>query len=442
MPRVSRALFLVLTVVLTACGDTDDGGLPRDAAALLELYRTHGEAGRLDEAGRALQALTDLADHGGARATEIEAMAAAWDERLRDGARLGETAWVTQALGVLDRAARRPAATQAVEVLRLDALVVAAAYAWDHDDPDSAARLLHDIEEALESASTDAQSRALRARAWGDAFQAGLATQDESLTARALERLDQLARADGATAAERRTYLDMLEVGQRHVLAQDLVDEAAALRARAAEIADRPGATSDDRVALVRMLGVAAVHDALGERDRALGWLDEATRRLDGLDAAGPDKDDARAWLDAQRFLVHRARRDTSAARDVLHRLEGGVAAPDARPAQLEALATAWAASVRDVAEPGQRAHLLEALELLARRPEAGERVLVDLGRALVGAAERARADGHGEEAADYLAKLRGGAEGARDPQVRARLAELLAAAEAGANVAASDVPR
>ena len=381
MRRPSRAWLLLLAAALPACGSSDDDALPQDAQALRQLHRTQGEAGRFDEAGRALQALTDMADHDGARAQDLEALAGAWDDRLRDGVRLGETAWITQALAVLDRAARRPSATETVERMHLDALVLAGAYAWDHDDPDSAARLLHDIESSLEQAGHDPERRALRALAWGDAFRAGLSMQDESLATRSLERLDQLARATGSTPAERRAYTDMLEVGQRQVLSRDLTDEAAALRARAAEIADREGATPEDRAALVRMLGVAAVHDAQGERDRALAWLDEATGRLDGLAAEPRLQADVAAWLDAQRFLVHRARRDTTAASEVLHRLEAGVAAEDARPARLEALATAWAASVRDVAEPEQRAHLLEALELLARRPQAGERVLVDLGR-------------------------------------------------------------
>ena len=129
MRRPSRAWLLLLAAALPACGSSDDDALPQDAQALRQLHRTQGEAGRFDEAGRALQALTDMADHDGARAQDLEALAGAWDDRLRDGVRLGETAWITQALAVLDRAARRPSATETVERMRLDALVLRSGFA-------------------------------------------------------------------------------------------------------------------------------------------------------------------------------------------------------------------------------------------------------------------------------------------------------------------------
>ncbi len=440
---IGRALGGVLfafAMAFAGCGEEDD--LPSDPAALRVRHAELGAAGRYDEATRVLQRLTDLANDDRAPAASLDALAEAWRDRLADGIAIDEPEWVSQALRVLRDVATRPNASRAVDRLHLDGLVRAVTYAWGRGDLDGAATMLHDVEAITEQDRDDVERRRLRALAWAATFEAALDIDDDSLARRSLERLDELARVEDSLAEERGAYLGVLERAHERVLEGDLVAEAAALRSRAEPIVDRADASPAERAAFVRMLGAVAVHEAESGRDDALAHLDTATKRLAGFGDDTARRDDMGAWLDARRYVVHRARRETDAAREVLARLEGGAHPPDASAARVAALASAWATAVRDAGAPEERAHLLDAFERLARREQASETVLFDLGRALVGAAERARADGAHDEAACHLGRLHDGATSARDPGVRRRLAALHAAVTTGSPVSPSDLPR
>jgi hypothetical protein len=435
-------LVLGLAVAVPACGTPQDDALPSDTAVLLTRHRELGDAGQWDEAGRVLERLSDLAESADATSTDRERAAEAWRNHAVDGIRADQPQWIAQAVAALASLAGKPNASTDLERTYMDALVKAADYAWEHDDADSAARLLYDIEDLARAEPDAPERRWMRALAWTRAFRAGVESRDDSLTARSLDRLDDLSRAKDATRAERQAYLDVLATGQRLVLLDDLTDDAAALRARAALLIDAGGAAPAEVAVLVRMLAEAAVQDAGQGGDDAIVLLDEAMRRCEGLGGEPAARAALGAWLDARRYLVHRARHETAQAQALLARLEAAAAREDAGSEALDAVSRAWMAAVRDAPTPGDRARILEAFEQLGRRDAASIEVLVNLGEAQVGAAQRARADGQEDEAQRHIARLRAGAASAAHPIVRARLADLLATAEAGAAIPASDLPR
>ena len=446
MSARGSGLAAVLTLALAATGCGDSGKSPPartlDAKALAVSHARMLDAGNLQEAARLHEALQELALGPAGTPADRLALAAAWTERIRRGLAHDSLDWVEQALTANEELASRPDAT--LDLLRevAEGVVEAHGAAWARGDLDKGAELLHGVERLTERAGDDAAMRGLRARAWADAFHAGLRYGDDSLAERAMVRLDELASAKTSSLEERHAYLEALEQGHNVVLATDLVKEAAALRNRVSLVAQREHATPEERAVLVRMEAEGAVHQADRNREEADVLLEAAERHAAALKLKPRAQAALGFWLAARRYLVHRARRRSEEAEAVLQELRRATADSEAPSEAVRACALAVATSLRDATTPEARKQGLQEAHRLAMHARSTSAVLQRYGLAFRNAVTAARASGAEAEADAYVEEIKKGAEQASDPKVREVLAEIVAGLESGQDNDFADLPR
>lgn len=440
---MGRALALACLAFLACVGcGQQEAATPLSPAALRERHREELEAGRYEMAARSLEALQDRADAATGGAEERTALAGAYLDRVQAGTRFDESTWIREGLDGLDPLLDASEDVLAVRHAHLRALLLALDWSWTNEQPDSAARLLHDIEEDAAPLPDDPEIRTVRVHAWARSFLAGLSHGDDSLSATALDRLDAIAMADSATAEEHRAYLEAVEQGQERVLGSDLRLEAAALRQRAALLLEARPVDPVVAAIQVRMLALAAVHEAERGREEAPGLLAAAEAAAAALELDAARRETLDVWLDARRYLVHRAARHPEAAAAALVRLRERVAAKDASSEATRSLAIALSRAARDADSGAARVELVGEAERLTAGPHASLDVLVSFGATLAGAAERARGEGQLTEAAGYVERLRAGARDAESPQLKQVLSSLLEAVESASSIPPTDLPR